>query len=511
MSINRGRVTNKSWIANILLPLTAVLMEAMWVYPWLALAGRWPIFIQRPQPPLSLVSLLFLLGSSFLITRFSLKRRWTLRWKRLCIMGCGILAILAVLRVEYPAGSGMLDGFWFVQTARLLISSFSHPEPMVIALFASLYLWWAGIRWGHSSLDFDNIYRAFLIGLAAQVILIISWGSEPTRTALSGTGIYIAGFFFFALSAMALARLRNIQERAEEKTIVPLLSRRWLSVLTIIIGSIILVGIGVASIFSTGFLSVFGHLFNLIAGLLYKIMAVFVAIISFFMAISFFIIQTIINMLTQEIPTEVSSSGNATIVERMQPGVSPTIPPEVMVALQWTLLAIVIVVALFLLTRAISRLKPKTANEGIEEIHESLWSREGFLADIRLFFRLLWQGFSRQIKKAATASLLTGKPRQVVPEGRLSIREIYQHLLWQAAQLGIVRQQYETAYEYSRRLSRAIPDGQSPLNELTELYVSVRYGDLTAEIKQVDDANNLWQIIRNLLGRFGTDQTTSKP
>ena len=37
------------------------------------------------------------------------------------------------------------------------------------------------------------------------------------------------------------------------------------------------------------------------------------------------------------------------------------------------------------------------------------------------------------------------------------------------------------------------------MTELTDLYVNVRYGELTSEAKQVDRANNLWEAIKRLL------------
>ncbi len=147
-------------------------MEVFWVYPWLAWIGRWPARVWQ-RPPLSLASLILLLGISFLVTKFFLSRRWSLRWIQLSIVSSGLIAIFMVVRVEYGTGFGLLSWQWFVHTAQLLLDSFSHPHPIVIALAAGVYLWWRGISQGRSSLYFDDIYRSFRAGLTALVVLIV--------------------------------------------------------------------------------------------------------------------------------------------------------------------------------------------------------------------------------------------------------------------------------------------------------------------------------------------------
>lgn len=506
------KVANLNWVATVLFPSTVILTEVMWVYPWLVLVGRWPVFVQQ-RLPLSLVSVVFLLGGSFFVTRFFIRRRWSFRWTRLSIIACGLAAILIVLRIEYSAGLGLLDGQWFIDIARLLIGSYSHPNQAVVALVVGVYLWWRGIGLGHSPLFFENIYRSFSIGLIAQVVLILAWGVDPQKnSSMSTIGLYVAGFFFFGLSALALAKLKGTQEQEKEEGVSAVFNGRWLSIIVVVITGIVLVGIGIASIFSTQFLSVLGQLFNLISGLLFKVLyylsLVAIAIVGFLLAVSFAIVQSIINMLQGKQPAETFSSANLTAIEGLKQGVSQATSPETLLVLKWVLFALVTAAVVFLFARAILRYGSAWKKEDVEEIHESLWSWEGFLTDLRLFFGLLWQRFRGKIK-AVVPIAATGHSRhqRMDAGGKLSIREIYQHLLWQASQLGITRRYQETPYEYSKRLGQAVPEGSSPLSELTDMYVNVRYGDLAAEVKQVDYANRLWEAIQKLLTRSETDQT----
>ena len=506
-----SRVSKSNWVAAYLFPSTVILTEVLWVYPWLTLIGRWPLFGQQ-HTPLSLASLIFLLGGSFIVTKFFIKRRWTLRWTRLSIIACGLAAIIIVLRIEYATGSGLLDMRGFINAARLLVDSFSHPNQVAVALAVGLYLWWRGIGFAHSPLFFEDVYRHFSFGLIVQVILIIAWGTDQQSSWMSATGLYVAGFFFFGLSALALARLKGTQEQARARGISTVFNGRWLSIIIVVIGSIVLVGMGVASIFSIQFLSVLTGVFNFVTGILLKVIFylsyVSVIVTSFFVSLTFYIITVIINALQGKIPTEPLSSANVTAIPELKQAVSESLSPEALLALKLVLFTIIIASVVFLLVKAILRLRPSQTKEDVEEIHESLWSWHGFLTDLRFFLGLLWQHFRGKIKKMVDEVAEAGRSQSQGTDvsRRLTIREIYQHLLRQASQIGVTRRHQETPYEYSKRLEQSVPEGSAPLNELTDLYVNVRYGELSAEARQTDRANSLWGVILKLLTKDETDQ-----
>jgi hypothetical protein len=47
-----------------------------------------------------------------------------------------------------------------------------------------------------------------------------------------------------------------------------------------------------------------------------------------------------------------------------------------------------------------------------------------------------------------------------------------------------------------------VPDSGEPLNRLTDLYADVRYGEISVPEAQVDNANSLWQTLRELLQKL---------
>ena len=84
-----SRLNKVSWIADVFTPLAVILMECFWLYPWLVFIGKLP-GLQVQKTPLSLLSLIFLLGLSFITTRFFLKRKWPMPWIQISIMACGL-------------------------------------------------------------------------------------------------------------------------------------------------------------------------------------------------------------------------------------------------------------------------------------------------------------------------------------------------------------------------------------------------------------------------------------
>ncbi len=472
-------------------------MEALWVYPWLAWIGKWPALAWQ-RPPLSLASLILLLSLSLFATRFFLSRRWSLLQVRLSLVACGLIAIFTVVRIEYGAGSGLLDSAWFASTAHLLLDSFSHLHPLVIALGVGLYLWWRGTVWGRSPLYFDDIYHSLLIGLIALVTLILARGADPGM--MSAVGLYVIGFFFCGLCALALARLQVIQKQAREKEeAVPAFSGRWIAIIAGITGGIVLEAIGTASIFSADFVALVGRLLNFTADLLLKALEYLLTPLAYLVAGLFYVVQFIVNLFRQGQTPQPFFSENTSGIEGLPEVIPKALPPVAILAIKWGFFSLVIAGVLFLLARAVFRYRSYQSESEAEEINESLWSWEGFKADLRLFFRLLRQRFSRQSKKGTPAIPILSQQKWEEDESRLGIREIYQRLLWQASHLSLARRRHETPSEYAARLGQAVSGGSTQLSELTRLYINVRYGELEAETEQVDSANNLWRAFKKLL------------
>jgi len=502
------RLFDLNWVAVVIAPLAVILMEAFCVYPWLVWLGKWQGLVWQ-RPPLNLASLIFLLGFSFLVTRYFIGRKWHLRLIQLSIILCGLLSIFIVVRLEYGAGFELFSRQWFIYTAQVLVGFFVRPHPIALAIIVGLILWWRGIRRGRSPLHFSGVYHSFLGGIAALVLLFIFWrisleaGSVEDLASISP---YVAAFFFFGLAALALLNLNAIQQRMLSGGGRRLLNYRWLLILFGVVASIVLVGIGVASIFSTEFVAFLGNLIGSTFKLMGQVLYYLLIPLGYMAEGLLYVAQFLINLFRSEEPVgeqEIPESARPELPTRGEPSTFPDVAVE---AIKWTLFAIAAAVVIFLLARAIFRYRASRAGADVDEIHESLWSWGGFKADLNLFFSMLRQRFSRKKKEISLESAVPDWYTEDDFQGVLSIREIYKHLLWKASGFGIARRHSETPYEYASRLGKAVPEGSTQLGELTSLYVDARYGDLKTEDKQVGYANRLWKAFRGLLGKLGGDQ-----
>ena len=494
------RLANLNWMAVVLSPLAVILMEVLWVYPWLAWTGELPAFDWQ-RSPLSLASLIFLIGIPFSVTRFFPSQRQALRWIRLSIV---LVTILIVVSVEYSAGFTPLSGQWFVHITQVFLDSFSHLHPITFALITSVYLCWRGIRLGHSSLYFNDIYHSFLVGLAALVLLIVVWtaslGVGSLESLASTVGLHVAGFFFFGLAALAMGNLEAIRRRMLREEMTPLSNRRWGAILFGVVGGIVLLGIGIASIFSPGFLALLMRGLSLIFDLLRQAVHYLLIPLNYLAQGLAYVVYFIINLIRGGEPLEPFETPAFLNPEELPESAAyQTVGVDVALILKWVFFALVVIAVVFLFARTISRFRALRAEAEVEEISESLWSWQGFKADLRLFFSMLFRRWRRKRMKPVPVSPVPSWYVAEDVQGTLDVREIYRHLLWDASTFGITHRRHETPYEYARRLGQAVPDSSEQLGELTNLYIDVRYGDLEVENEKVEHANSLWRVLRRLL------------
>ncbi len=483
---------NFDWLAVVFYPLAVVLMEAFWFTPWLTWIGIWPFF-QQVRPVLSLASVVIILMASLVITRIFTPRQWSL-WKiQLVIIGSGLITMLLVLAVEYSDGYTFLSAGWFSHIVEMLGSTFSHANTVAVAVPAMIYLWWRGIGLGQSTSYFKDIYRSFLLGMAALVVLIIFWQISASSGSIPGPGadigINVIAFFFFGLLAIAISHLYNMR-RAMPKEEAGLTSVwRWLPVMLGVIGLMILIGFGVASLFSPGFIDAIGRGVQAVYDFLSKIFEYIMWPIIWIGQGLVYVFKWFLGLFAQNLQDQTQTSGNMTQPFPDQGGAKELSPTAILV-IKWVVLAIIIALVIFLLAKAISRYRTRHASEDLDEVRESLFSWKGLRDDLKEFFNSL----GRRRKPVKEPAYHFGEE-----SGRLNIREIYRHMQWEAGRSGIARRRHETAEEYARRIKNIVPDSARPLGNLTQLYENVRYGEEMASVDKETKANSLWQNLKEMI------------
>jgi len=497
-----NRFRNFDWLAVVLYPLAVILMEAFWVYPWLVWLGGWPIFSEQ-RPALSLAAVIIVLAVSLLVTRVFLQQKWPMRSIQSVIIGGGLVTILLVLGVEYGAGYGFLSGGWFVHVGQVLGTTFTSPHTIVVALPVLLYLWWRGIILGQTTSYFRDIYRSFLLGMVALIVLIILWqisaGSENFEPPGPGIGLNVIAFFFFGLMAIAVSHLYAMRSSMPKEEASLASVRRWLPMMLGVVGGMAVVSFVVASAFSEEFFASIGRGVGVFFDFLGKIFNYILIPLNYIFEGIFWVLQFILNLIRSDQPFQPEGAGNMTITGL--PAVTPgELPVAAVLAIKWVVIALIAAVVIFILARAISRFRARRAQEEIEEIHESLWSWRGLKDDLKLLFGMMGKKFQRKQAPAAPKIYVDD-----VESRRLDVREIYRHLLREAARSGVARRRHETASEYAGRLEQAVPEGSEPVDSITDLYIDVRYGETSPPEEQVDKANGLWRTLRGLLRRIRGD------
>lgn len=479
-------------LATIFYPLAVVLMESFWIYPWLVWIGQWQTF-GEPRPVLSLASVVILLVLALVITRILLRQNWPMRRIQGIIVGGGLVIILIVLGIDYSAGYELLSGQWFTYVGQTLWKTFVNPHTIVAAIPVALYLWWRGINLGNTTSYFKGIYRSFLLGIVALIVLIIIWqiGSGPNSFKEPGSevGFFVMAFFFFGLMAVAICQLYMMRRTMPREEAALTSVWRWMPIMLGVIGGMVVVGFLVAGIFSEDFFAGIAHGFGIVRNAFEKIIEYILIPLSYVFEAIFWVIRWLINLVRSPEPFEPQEPGGPPPGEREITGAE--MPPIATDILRWLVILGIAAVIVYILAKAVSKFRASRRLDEIEEIHESLLSMRTLRDDLREFFKSLGNRFKRSGPEAPKYDFSTRR--------RLNVREIYRHMQWEAAQSGMPRRRHETPSEYAKRLENRVPDGADPLEGITDLYTKVRYGEIDVPEKQVDGANTFWGTLRGLI------------
>jgi hypothetical protein len=489
-----NRLKTLDWMADFIYPLVIILMETFWVYPCLVWLGNFPMF-EVPRPPLSLASVFITLGAATLAVRLLLKPKYPIKLVQAAILLSGLAVILLVLGVEYGAGYTYLSGAWFAHVIQTIGKTFKYPDTLIIALPALLYLWWRGTNLAQMTFNFKNIYRTFLIGITAIITLIILWQISSASGKIPGPGPGIGydvlAVFFFGLMAIAIAHLYTMRSSMPKEEAALTSVWRWLPTMLAVIGGMIVIVFVIAGIFSPGFFSAVAHLLGIVWNFLTRILNYVIIPLNYIFEAIIWVLRWLIARIPRGDPVTDNNTNNMTMADIFGQTEQAELSPALIMVFKWLFIIAVIALVIFILVKTVSRYRTRNAAEEIEEIHESLFSWRGLGNDLKELLNNLGQKFQRQ-KPPATGYTYEDEP------GRLDVREAYRYMLWEASRSGLKRSRNETPEEYSKRMDNVMPETHESLEELTDMYIDVRYGEIKPPEEKVDRANGLWQVLRSI-------------
>jgi hypothetical protein len=144
---------------------------------------------------------------------------------------------------------------------------------------------------------------------------------------------------------------------------------------------------------------------------------------------------------------------------------------------------------LWLVLRSLKRFRASQEESGVEEIHESVWSTDLALQQLRSFLGGL--GLHRGQR--------TQRPFDIDAEP-VDVRDAYRHLLVLGDRQGQTRQPNESASDYLDRLRVAWASSGEPLDDLTLRYLAARYAEQTSA-EDLVHARRDWRQLRERFTR----------
>jgi hypothetical protein len=480
-------------------PILAILMEVFWFYAWLV----WLSSITAlgwPNPPLNLWSCLAQAVFSEVLNRYALARKWSLKKVRLLVLPGSLALLLLLIRLNLGGGYTLWDGGWGGYIS-------GHPGQLIIGLLAGVYLTWRGLSVGTQNSTFRNIYNRFLVGLAAIVILLVLWGvtkGELSRIGSSPVAFTVL-FFGTGLLGMATANLEALRvELMQHQEASVSFNRRWISMLVALVLVILAVGIAVASIFSTDLATTLLHYLGVIGDWLLTAFVYLLYPVAFVATGLYYVFRWLLSLITHGPPPDQQQlQGVQDLKDIFKEQGNVPIPEGVILALKWGSILLAAAAVIYFLTRIIMRYTQSKTTEDIDEVHETLGSWKLLSADLRALLAWLFRWAHRPKRASSESAGANYTPVEIDEDsGRVyTARELYRAWLWQASQRWSPRRLSETPYEYRQRLNQSgdAANLDEEVKELTESYVSERYGQEKTGAEALKKLNQVWRTLRSKL------------
>lgn len=346
--------------------------------------------------------------------------------------------------------------------------------------FVIIYAWVRGRLREPPALD--NTYTMLRVGIIVVAItsVLTTTGQDARSPGQQYVRPLMLAFFFFALSAITLARLQMEGLRAQGR-----LGPQWLGPLIAPVALVLILGLLVAGLLSHQFLAVILGLLSPVFAVLNWILAVIIAVISYIAYFVYLILSLIIAKLAggaraqppqiRQPPQQIIDQANQHVAK---------LPDGVRIIL----LLLVAGIVLALLSRFLFR-KPVKRQRGNEE-RESVMDWNDLGAGLKNALANLANRFRRNGNDPWAH--LRGDPRLA---HTLKIRIIYTRLLQRGSRAGAPRPPAAAPREHVPALRGVFPQKDPDVAALTDLYRAARYDDHPATATQADEAERAYRAI----------------
>lgn len=397
-------------------------------------------------------------------------------------IGVGIVATLAcLLYIGAFRHYAPWDPEWFRQAIHAYIFRPTTARASVwLITIVIVYIWARGRLRETPSLDTTyTMLRIGVIVVAVTSILTVT-AQEANAPGRAYVRVLVVGFFFFALSAVTLARLQMEGLRAQGR-----LGPQWLAPLVLPVALILIVGLLAAALLSHTFLQTVTAILHPLFVALNFILNLIIAVISWIAYLFYLLLSSLVNKIT-----------GGKIAELPQ----PTAPPRQIAeqathrvaalpdSIRFILLAMVFIGIIWLLTRFLFR-RPTQRQRGNEERESVMdWNEVG------AGLKGMLAGLAARLRRKGSDPWadLRGDPRW---QHTLKIRTLYARLLHRGARAGAPRLPSAAPREHVPPLEGVFPHAGGSLLTITDLYRAARYRDRPATADDADRAETAFREI----------------
>lgn len=439
-------------------------METCWVYSILAFLAALMKIPRAPSP----LTLFFAYWVALLAGRGlpQLKQRWSIL--QLSAIGIAAVTLFSAARIELYSRPDLFDFAWLPRFIRALSFADGFVAEHLISM-GVLFLFIRGLGYGQRPMTLWFIGFQFRLGVVIFFLLLIVSGLlKPTDMSYS---IFV--YFFFALLAIALARLDEVGSDIHY-------GPRWAMILLASVAIVLFLGLGLLQFFTLDVAEALLRLFTPL-WILFEII-VLIIIVPSSLIVGFFVdllqplfinLRKILDDLQKIFPPDG--------VEKLEKPAQSIPALDFLIPLGKTILILGVFLAVgYLLARAL--------NQRMQEIEEETWLREAL-------------GGDEEAARARRTAMTKKKSRRqrVGHMAAESIRRIYAALVARASDAGLPRQVAETPYEFLPRLQRNWPENAEEVEAITNAYVAVHYAEADATPGQVQRVRAAWQRVEKMI------------
>ncbi len=403
----------------------------------------------------------------------------------------------------YASSIAFYDPTWLgslVGDILLLGPAALHSVAIIVLV---LYFYWRGVRLSRSSLEPGQVFNTMRIGIGVMIAVIVLQAVNSTASSNELLLLlFIPLFLMFALISHALAQtvFVRITHRSGLQGSVFSQERALLGIITVFGGILILLSLLVGAIASPAFLADAQRIFEPLA-IAYTSLA---NILAFGLALLITPVIWLLNLFHFRLkdpnfhvqtPQALCKQHPHSVQCIKSPPTQGSFSPVLIIAIE-ILLPILVVVFIVLIMRLLLRKRPlRITTRRTVEVHESLWSWELFLAQMKAFFLALWHRLFPQ--KVEDIQALEGESDLTTELTARSIREVYRAMLRWAMLRGYPRKRDETPYEFRTRLRTLLPFTEPEVSTVTEAYTAIRYGHAVPSEADVARIQQTWQQLQH--------------